>query len=142
MSQTPSALHQAYDAIVTHQKAIHGPDHDYEEDESLQPEAKLYRVLPILVEALAAEARAPKTEHATAYTCSWQERIKEINAYARMFGALEGLRYQVEPHAQKAIDAILVDASIPGCCTVEAGMMWTPGPAADEKHENKDHSEP
>lgn len=46
------ALAAARDAIKKHREAIHGPDYDYASDETYQPEAALYSVLPQLEAAL------------------------------------------------------------------------------------------
>lgn len=38
-------IKQLEDAIREHRNCIHGPDYDYENDETYRPEAELYRVL-------------------------------------------------------------------------------------------------
>lgn len=47
-----AALAQVKQAIEDHQVDILGPEYDYENDPAYLPEAKLYRILPVIEAAL------------------------------------------------------------------------------------------
>jgi hypothetical protein len=54
-------LQQALAAIKGHRDSIFGPDHDYAADETYQPEARLYAVIPSIEKLLGPAPKATVT---------------------------------------------------------------------------------